>query len=40
MMDLKQLKKILGSLGLAGLLSTAGLALPACSNDQPAEQSG
>lgn len=40
MMDLKQLRKLLGSLSLAGLLSTAYLALPACSNDQPAEHSG
>ncbi len=38
-MDTKQLKKILGSLGLAGLLATANLALPGCDNQPPAEQS-
>ena len=38
MMDLKQLKKVLGSLGLAGLLATAGLALPGCEKQPPAEQ--
>jgi hypothetical protein len=39
MMDTKQLKKILGSLGLAGLLATANLALPGCDKQPPAEQS-
>jgi radical SAM modification target selenobiotic family peptide len=39
MMDLKQLKKILGSLGLAGLLSTASLGLTGCEKHPPAEQS-
>ncbi|MGD8757879.1 MAG: hypothetical protein PVH78_03315 [Deltaproteobacteria bacterium] len=39
MMDAKQLKKILGSLGLAGLLATANLALPGCEKNPPAEQS-
>ena len=39
MMDAKQLKKILGSVGLAGLLATANLALPGCEKHPPAEQS-
>jgi hypothetical protein len=38
-MDLMQLRRLLGSLGLASLLATANLALPGCSKDQPAEQS-
>jgi radical SAM modification target selenobiotic family peptide len=37
-MDVRQLKKILASLGLAGLMATAGLALPGCAKQQPAEQ--
>ncbi|MBN2242090.1 MAG: selenobiotic family radical SAM modification target peptide [Acidobacteria bacterium] len=31
-MDLKELKKILAGLGLAGLLAGAGLAIPGCSS--------
>ncbi|MDY6837890.1 MAG: SbtA family thio(seleno)oxazole RiPP natural product precursor [Thermodesulfobacteriota bacterium] len=38
MMDVKHLRKVLGSLGLAGLLATAGLALPGCAKHPPAEQ--
>jgi radical SAM modification target selenobiotic family peptide len=39
MMDTKQLKKILGTLGLAGLLATANLALPGCEKQPAGEQS-
>jgi hypothetical protein len=39
MMDTKQLKKILGTLGLAGLLATANLALPGCEKPPAGEQS-
>ena len=37
-MDSKQLKKILGTLGLAGLIATANLALPGCQKQPPSEQ--
>jgi hypothetical protein len=37
-MDLKQLRTILASFGLAGLLATANLALPGCAKHPPAEQ--
>jgi radical SAM modification target selenobiotic family peptide len=37
-MDVKQLKKILASFGLAGLLATAGLTLPGCAKHPPAGQ--
>ena len=39
MMDTKQLKKILGTLGLAGLLATANLAFPGCEKQPAGEQS-
>jgi radical SAM modification target selenobiotic family peptide len=37
-MDIRQLKKILASFGLAGLLATAGLTLPGCAKKHPAGQ--
>lgn len=37
-MDIKQLKKILASFGLAGLLATAGLTLSGCAKHPPAGQ--
>jgi len=37
-MDVTQLKKILASFGLAGLLATAGLTLPGCAKHPPAGQ--
>jgi radical SAM modification target selenobiotic family peptide len=38
MMDTRQLKKVLASLGLAGLLAGAGLTLPGCAKHPPAGQ--
>lgn len=37
-MDTKQLKRILASFGLAGLLAGAGLTLPSCAKHPPAGQ--
>jgi radical SAM modification target selenobiotic family peptide len=38
MMDPKQLRKTLSTLGLAGLLASAGLTLPGCAKHPPAGQ--
>ncbi len=37
-MDTRQLKRILASFGLAGLLAGAGLTLPGCAKHPPAGQ--